>query len=372
MAYFMGKKRVFGYFLIALSLTSINATCEKTRTQDRAEMSDSENATGHTPPSQCNSRLTNIAFCDSMDPPRIILENGMLRVTIYTPNSRCGYYRGTRFDWSGMIAKVEYNGHSFFSEWKTPHDPSDPGHGIGPAEEFDMETPPLFSAVDSGDTFVKIGVGKLIKTTNKYFMNTSYPVAEQGLWQIRCEGNKWIEFKQDLTMASGWGYSYIKQIYLSQDTPAVTISHTLHNIGNRKITTEHYSHNFITIDEYPVDSMYRCRFPFVLKVSEKIQRKMEGYAVISDSVLNITGNLGGKALWAEFEDLAHVPEENQCIVTNRLSGASITVEGTKPPSKYNFYAEKTAVCPEPFVKFSVSPDESVHWETRLTFKTNEL
>ena len=60
------------------------------------------------------------------DPPRVVLKNDIATLTVLLPDNRKGYYRGSRFDWHGIVSKVEYAGHTLFNEWKTPHDPN--GH----------------------------------------------------------------------------------------------------------------------------------------------------------------------------------------------------------------------------------------------------
>lgn len=47
------------------------------------------------------------------DYPKLQLDNGEIRVSIFLPDAERGYYRGTRFDWSGIIERVEYDGHRF-------------------------------------------------------------------------------------------------------------------------------------------------------------------------------------------------------------------------------------------------------------------
>ena len=36
------------------------------------------------------------------DPPQAEITNGQIRVKLYLPDARNGYYRATRFDWSGV------------------------------------------------------------------------------------------------------------------------------------------------------------------------------------------------------------------------------------------------------------------------------
>jgi len=49
--------------------------------------------------------------------PQAEISSGRLRATLYLPDAQSGYYRGTRFDWSGVIAALEWNGHSYFGQW---------------------------------------------------------------------------------------------------------------------------------------------------------------------------------------------------------------------------------------------------------------
>src|SRR3974390_1385130 len=56
--------------------------------------------------------------------PAANLRSKELEASFYLPDAQKGYYRGTRFDWSGLISRVEYLGHSFFCEFREQqHDP---------------------------------------------------------------------------------------------------------------------------------------------------------------------------------------------------------------------------------------------------------
>ena len=67
--------------------------------------------------------------------PQLELANEELSMILYLPDAEKGYYRGTRFDWSGIIARVEYRGHEFYGSWRFPHDPEGHDFVSGPAEE---------------------------------------------------------------------------------------------------------------------------------------------------------------------------------------------------------------------------------------------
>ena len=53
--------------------------------------------------------------------PGVELYNGVIRIKLFLPDPEKGYYRGTRFDWSGVMPQLEYKGHNYFDEWKTSY-----------------------------------------------------------------------------------------------------------------------------------------------------------------------------------------------------------------------------------------------------------
>src|SRR5262249_37740664 len=73
--------------------------------------------------------------------PNLVLTNGELALTVVLPDAKRGFYRGTRFDWSGQVARAAYRGHTLFAPWKSPHDPENYEDAIGTAEEFGINAP---------------------------------------------------------------------------------------------------------------------------------------------------------------------------------------------------------------------------------------
>ena len=67
--------------------------------------------------------LNMAANTQDQTPPEAEIANGLLRAKIYLPDPQKGYYRGTRFDWSGVIHSLEYNGHDYYGPWFTKTDP---------------------------------------------------------------------------------------------------------------------------------------------------------------------------------------------------------------------------------------------------------
>src|SRR5262245_35019704 len=83
------------------------------------------------------------------EPPPVTISNGPLKVLVYLPDATRGFFRGTRFDWAGIIGRLEYANHVFYDRWFSRTDPgmrdwevtpevvAGPNTAItGPSEEF--------------------------------------------------------------------------------------------------------------------------------------------------------------------------------------------------------------------------------------------
>src|SRR5213083_1936753 len=69
-------------------------------------------------------------------PPQAEISTAKIKAKIYLPDPQNGYYRGTRFDWSGVVASLEWNGHSYFGQWFERYDPKLHDAITGPVEDF--------------------------------------------------------------------------------------------------------------------------------------------------------------------------------------------------------------------------------------------
>jgi hypothetical protein len=65
--------------------------------------------------------MTLISLCGAFmlptDFPSVKITNGLITAKLLLPDANKGYYRGTRFDWSGVIPSLEYKGHNYFGVW---------------------------------------------------------------------------------------------------------------------------------------------------------------------------------------------------------------------------------------------------------------
>src|SRR5258708_4343061 len=167
--------------------------------------------------------------------PQSEVSNGQIRPKVNLPDAQKGYYRGTRFDWSGVIASLEYKSHTYFEPFYERFDPNvrdvDLKNGVvagpisatsGPVDEFggaDGATQG-YAEAKPGGTFIKIGVGVLRKPDDpKYDHYYRYEIADPGKWTVK-KGPGWVQFTQEVNdRASADGYADRKTVRLVQGKP---------------------------------------------------------------------------------------------------------------------------------------------------------
>ena len=158
--------------------------------------------------------------------PEAEISNGQITANMYLPDARNGYYRSTRFDWSGAVYSLRYKGHEFYGTWFDRIDPkvinwvhqgaeivSGPCSALaGPVNEFQI--PLGWDEAQPGGTFIKIGVGVLRRGEGNYNRFVPYEVVDPGKWSVKRAADS-IEFTQELSEpASGYAYVYRKAVRL--------------------------------------------------------------------------------------------------------------------------------------------------------------
>ena len=152
---------------------------------------------------------------------------------VFLPDVEKGYYRGARFDWSGLVACVSLNGHTFFGEWFNRYDPLINDAVTGPAEEF--REPIGYDNAKTGDAFVKIGAGVLKRIDDQpYTFGGAYPILDHGKWTVKVHKDS-ITFRQELHSTIGYAYLYEKTLSLDKKTNSLQLSHSLKNIGTKPL-----------------------------------------------------------------------------------------------------------------------------------------
>ena len=115
------------------------------------------------------------------DHPKAMLSNGKLDALVFLPDATNGYYRSTRFDWSGVVGCVSLNGHKFFGEWFAQYDPLKNDSITGPVEEFRSDDGPMGHNGPKGELFVRPGaIGYNEAKPGELFLKPGVGVLAQG------------------------------------------------------------------------------------------------------------------------------------------------------------------------------------------------
>ncbi len=315
-------------------------------------------------------------------PPQIELTNGPIRIKVYLPDATNGFYRGTRFDWSGVIASLEYQGHSFYGPWfdrvdAKVHDyqyrgaeivASTCSGAVGPVEEFQTNGTALgFKEAKVGGTFIKIGVGVLRKDEAKYDFVKQYEIVNGGEWTVK-RGHDYVEFTQKLVdPTSGYGYLYRKTLRLAPGKPEMTLEHRLENIGRLPIRTSVYDHNFLVLDKQPPGPDFSIKLPFTI---HPLQPPPAGLAEIRGNQIVFLKVLEGEdVIEIPFKGFGASARDNEIRIENGAVGAGMTITGDHPLAAVNLWSIRSVMAMEPFISMDIPPGGEFTWKWSYRYYT---
>ena len=305
-------------------------------------------------------------FGTAADLPSSSFANELIEAEVYLPDPENGYYRGTRFDWSGVIYSLKFAGHQYFEEWQQSEDPYLHDRITGPVEEYRTGNKGL-GYDNGGERFLRIGVGVVQKPEeDDYRWRHSYEVVDPGQWTIR-SGANWIEFTHEVTEPTlGYGYRLVKRLTLTPGNPELVIDHALENIGRKTIETNVYNHNFFVIDNQPTGPDFTVTFPFDLTSD----RDMQGYAHVSSRHLQFDKELPpDQSIFTILSGYGNTPEHHAFVIENRKVKAGVRVWTDKPLARLQFWSPRTTLCPEPFIDLRIAAGHADRWSTRYEFYT---
>lgn len=229
--------------------------------------------------------------------PKAQISNGLIRAELMLPDPQNGSYRGTRFDWSGIISSLQFEGHEYFGQWYKRHDPKIHDAITGPVEEFRTNDSGLgYEESKPGGTFVRIGVGTVRKPEEKaYHPYDTYDIVDPGKWIVRRHKDR-IEFTQELRADNGYAYAYRKTARLVRGKPELLIEHSLRNTGQKTIESTQYNHNFFVIDHEVVGPEVAVKFVFTPQPT----RDFGGRAEVEEHEIVFPRELTDKGVFAEL------------------------------------------------------------------------
>jgi len=308
------------------------------------------------------------AGCSALDQanyPKASITNGPVQAVLYLPDAKNGYYRASRFDWSGVIPCLAYQGHTYFGIWFSHYDPMVADAIAGPVEEFRSSDGALdYATAKPGELFVKLGVGVLRKGGDTpYQFMTTYPLVDGGKWTVRARGDQ-VAFRQQLQSPIGIAYDYQKTVRLDHHEPVLILQHRLKNTGTKTIDTEVYDHDFFMLDGAPTGPGMMIRLGFV----PKAEQSLEPLAVIQNNQILYQYPLKpGQSAYSFLTGFSNSVSDYNITVENQRTGVGVEQTADVPISRFNFWSIQTTICPEAYIHLVIAPGKTAHWNIRYRF-----
>lgn len=316
---------------------------------------------------------TECSMAEQSSYPSASISNGILNAVLYLPDAKNGYYRGTRFDWSGVVPCLAYKGHTYFGVWFPHYDPTLHDAITGPVEEFRTADDKAsdngwsYEHAKAGEPFVKLGVGVLRRTddTPYKFANT-YPLIDGGKWTTRTTRDG-ATFTHHLKGPSGFAYVYTKVLKLEKNQPILILEHELKNTGTSPIETDVYDHDFYMIDNTVTGPDMVVRFPFTPKADREFSdARIDGKEIVYERELQT-----GESAFGALTGYSNNASDYDFFVENRKTRVGVEQTGDVPISRLYFWSIRTTVCPEAYVHIKVAPGQTTHWKIRYRFYAHE-
>ena len=306
-----------------------------------------------------------------LDAPSVTIRNEKIAAKIYLIDPEKGFYRGQRFDQAGVVGKLTLGSTGFYGPWFDRISTEDTGYpytseGVvvdqasaisGPVEEF---APVGFDEAQPGETFLKIGVGRLRKPDHRdYDHARHYELVDAGKRSTVMTASS-VSFAQDVAQ----GFHYEKTLRLVPGKAQMRIEHVLTNTSARPLDTNVYDHNFLNLG--PGNGDVAVTFPFAITpdiAPNPELARIEGNRFVF--VRPLKGDERVAFLMSGFGDKA---KDYDILVENRKTGASVRVQGDDRLVRLYTWSIRTTTAFEPFVGIQLNPGETKRWAYTYTYQ----
>jgi len=299
------------------------------------------------------------------DFPEAAISNGLIQARLYLPDPVRGYYQGTRFEWSGIVSSLQYQGHEYFGVWFERYDPKIHDAITGPVEST-QEGDLFYNEAKPGGTFVRFGVGVVRRPDERRFNAFhTYEIVDPGKWKIRKAKDR-VEFTHELKDGTGLAYVYRKTLRLTRNKPELVIEHTLRNTGRREISTAQYNHNFFVIDKQPTGPDFVVKFPFEARATLDLQDKAQ---VRGRELVYLRELQKGESVFTQLTGFGDTAKDYDFRIENRKAGAGVRITGDRPLKRLVYWSIRTTLCPEPYIAIQAGPGGETRWKITYEFYT---
>ncbi|WP_146035192.1 right-handed parallel beta-helix repeat-containing protein [Formosa algae] len=293
--------------------------------------------------------------------PHAEISNDEVSLTVFLPDNKKGFYRGTHFDWSGLVAKLNYKKQAYFEGNNTKQKSKTITNIFGPLEAS-MSGGLGFKDADSDGKFIRLGVGVLQKGKASVYEanNSSYKILDHGTWNIE-KGQDWISFTHSLSSDFGYAYSYTKTIRLNKQS--FIIAHELENTGTKALNSG--LEIAYLLEKTPLKIIY----PFKLQIENSASEHLK----IGGNEIQITEPFPESELSLDLKGFETISPNNKVTFENSKSGAGVTVSSNQSLSRSLVEVNTNAISTKQFINISVPVNDKKTWTTNyFLYNTNAV
>jgi len=277
-----------------------------------------------------------------------VLADGDLRVEIEVASEDLDQEFGPRFDRTAVVRSITVDHLELLGPWGLPDEFGLYGNGVLGYE-----------AARVGETFVKIGVGQLVRDTETgYHFAHPYPVDRLFPVTLAMEERS-LSVLQQSDGEGPWQYRYSKSYELTGER-RLKIHYELSNTGTREWTFEHYNHHWFRADGIPVGTGYQVTTGFELPAAETTMR----HAPFSLAMPGPLAPDGAHYYASEVTGVA--PGANSFEL--KIDGHPlVSYQASFSPRRFAVYAHADGFCPEVFTRAALEPGATVRWSSTYRF-----
>lgn len=279
----------------------------------------------------------------------ITIGNTSLKINLHAPDAEQGYYRGTRFDHSGVFEGIYYKGCNYTEEWFEAYSPEMHDAVCGAAEEF---SPIGFDDAAPGAGFLKIGVGVLERLDEQpYDRFRLHKILDYGSRRLKVSKTSAI-FGNSLRFGD-YGYDYEKTVEVLSDN-SFRIGHSLRNTGSKALKGDVYNHNFFTLGTLATGASRKMDFPFSPEGDWRAEYEsvgLDGCGIRFRRTLERGESVYMGNLHEAGKGLSGSP--NAFRLTEESNGKGVEMTCARPMTKTVFWANHRIACLEPYIDFDI-------------------
>lgn len=290
-----------------------------------------------------------------------ILKKGPITLEIDLPSEN---YQGSRFDWTGKIVALRFNGKPLAgSEFTDTSLLRSCGRGF--YNEFGMNSPLGYDQVKPGEWFHKIGVGLLQRDDQSYDFQRPYAIQPANFQVVA--GPDQLTIICQSVHRDGYAYRLSKEIGLSAS--GFSLRYQLENQGEQPILTQEYTHNFLALDRALIGADYVLQFPFVLQ-TEAFEEMVNPEQLVSleRDTVRFRGTPTQPFFFSNLAGGAEV--EAKWTLENHQTRLGITETGDFSTQLVNLWGWGHVISPELFISLEIAPGQRQQWSR--TYELYEL